>query len=211
MSEQESTSALDARVLVLNRNYFAVHVINVRRALNLLCRDIAEVLEVRDGHYANYDFAGWREMSELRCDTKRADEDWIRSVHFELQVPRVIRLVRYDRVPRQSLRFSRRSLFARDGHQCQYCGNRFPPQQLSLDHVLPRSQGGDTSWENIVCCCRECNTRKGGRTPREARMTLRSQPRRPQHSPLLARQIQQPKYASWQAFLSNTTTPVEYR
>ncbi len=78
MSDTEPPSALDARVLVLNRNYVAVHVINIRRALVLLCRDIAEVLEVRDGYYANYDFQGWREMSELRCDEKRPDEDWIR-------------------------------------------------------------------------------------------------------------------------------------
>jgi len=202
-------SALDARVLVLNRNYLAVHVVGVRRALNLLCREVAEVLEVCDGLYANYDFQGWLEMSELRSECKRADEDWIRSVHFELQAPRVVRLVRYDRVPRQSLRFSRRSLFARDGHECQYCGHRFPPQQLSLDHVVPRSRGGDTTWENIVCCCRDCNTRKGGRTPREASMTLKNPPRRPEHGPLLSRHIQHPKYESWRLFVAGTRIPLE--
>ena len=124
MTEDVPPSALDARVLVLNRNYLAIHVINIRRALTLLYRSAAEVLEVRDGLYANYDFQGWLEMSELRSEEKRSDEDWLRSVNFDLQAPRVVRLVRFDRLPRQSLRFSRRSLFARDGNECQYCGRR---------------------------------------------------------------------------------------
>ena len=211
MTEDVPPSVLDARVLVLNRNYLAIHVINIRRALTLLYRSAAEVLEVRDGLYANYDFQGWLEMSELRSEEKRSDEDWLRSVNFDLQAPRVVRLVRFDRLPRQSLRFSRRSLFARDGNECQYCGRRFPPQQLSLDHVLPRSRGGDTSWENIVCCCRACNTRKGGRTPREASMTLRNQPRQPDQGPLLARHIQHPKYESWKIFMATASSPVELR
>ncbi|MCA9172689.1 MAG: HNH endonuclease, partial [Planctomycetales bacterium] len=76
-----------------------------------------------------------------------------------------------------------------------------PLQQLSLDHVVPRSRGGDTSWENVVCCCLKCNTRKGGRTPQEARMKLLSHPHRPVHSPLLIHKMDNPKYITWRAFL----------
>ncbi len=158
-------------------------------------------MDVEDGHYANYDLGTWLEMSELRIEERNEDDDWIRSVNFEVQVPRVIRLLRYDRVPRQTTRFNRRNLFARDGHRCQYCAEVFPNNQLSLDHVVPRSRGGETSWENVVCCCVRCNTRKGGRTPREANMKLLSRPRKPCHHPALAHKVRTPKYATWRAFL----------
>jgi 5-methylcytosine-specific restriction endonuclease McrA len=196
-------------VLVLNRFYLAVHVMNVRRAFGLLYRSLAEVLDVEDGQFANYDFAGWLEISELRATVKQPHEDWIHSVNFEIQVPRVIRLLRYDRVPKLSLRFNRRNLFARDGHRCQYCGSTAPAQQLSLDHVVPRSRGGETSWENVVCCCIRCNTRKGGRTPQEARMKLLRNPHRPATSPLLAHKLTNPKYAPWRVFLNDVSSAVE--
>ncbi len=86
-------------------------------------------------------------------------------------MPRVIRLLAYDRLPKQTVRFNRRNLFARDNNRCQYCGKRFPTSELSLDHVVPRSRGGDTTWENIVCSCVACNVRKGGRTPTSALCT----------------------------------------
>ena len=138
----------------------------------------------------------------MRRDVKDPNDDWVQSVTFQIQVPRIIRLLRFDRAPRQTLRFNRRSLFARDGHRCQYCGLTPPLHQLSLDHVLPRSRGGDTSWENVVCCCLKCNTRKGGRTPSEARMKLLRDPRKPAHSPLLIHKLSNPKYVAWRDFLT---------
>ena len=156
-----AVSPLSASVLVLNRLYLAVHVISVRRAFGLLFRDLAEVIHVEQGQYANYDFESWREISELKAAFKEPHEDWIRAVNFEIQVPRVIRLLSYDRLPKQGVRFNRRNIFARDGNRCQYCGRKFPTSELSLDHVTPRSRGGDTSWENIVCSCVKCNVKKG--------------------------------------------------
>ena len=79
-----------------------------------------------------------------------------------------LRLLHYDRVPKQRVRLNRRNIFARDGNHCQYCGKRFATSELSLDHVVPTCRGGDTSWENLVCACVRCNVRKGGRTPQEA-------------------------------------------
>jgi 5-methylcytosine-specific restriction endonuclease McrA len=196
-------------VLVLNRYYLAVHVVNVRRAFALLYRDLAEVLDVQDGQYANYDFGSWLEMSGLRADEKQQDDDWIRSVRFEVQVPRVIRLLRYDQVPKQTMRFNRRNLFARDGHQCQYCGRVYVGSQLSMDHVTPRSRGGETTWENVVCCCVRCNTRKGGRTPQEAHMKLLRPPRIPRHNPALVHKMNNPKYQTWRAFVGRATWAVE--
>ena len=196
-----ASDGLASSVLVLNRFYSAVHVINVRRAFGLLYRELAEVLDVEDGQYANYDFASWIEVSELRSLEKQPHDDWVRSVTMEIQVPRVIRLLRFDRSPKTALRFNRRNLFARDGSRCQYCGSWPPAHQLSLDHVVPRSRGGETTWENVVCCCLRCNTRKGGRTPAEARMKLLQTPRKPAQSPLLAQKLNQPKYAAWRAFV----------
>ena len=132
---------LQASVLVLNRLYMAVHVIGVRRAFCLLCRELAEVIHYEQGVFANYTFETWREASRLRARSKQSDEDWIRAVNFEIQVPRVIRLLNYDRLPKQHLHLNRRNVLARDGHLCQYCGRHFPVQQLSLDHVVPRSRG----------------------------------------------------------------------
>lgn len=195
--------ALGSSVLVLNRHYVAVHVITARRALSLLFRDYAEVIHVEDGQYANYDFDSWRAISELRALDKQDEEDWVRAVNFEMQVPRVVRLLIFDRVPQMTLRFNRRNLFARDGHKCQYCGRSLPSHQMSLDHVMPRSRGGETSWENIVCSCVDCNTRKGGRTPHEARMKLISAPKKPKQNPLLSAKLRQPKYAVWNAFLAS--------
>jgi len=196
-----ASEALNASVLVLNRIYMVVHVVGARRAFGLLVNEVAEVIHDEDGAFANYGFDAWREMSELRADLKQPSDDWIKSVNFEIQVPRVIRLLHYDRLPRRTIRLSRHAIFARDGHRCQYCGRRFAPGQLSLDHVIPRSLGGTSTWENMVCACSRCNVRKGGKTPREARMSLCAKPSRPRWNPLLAAKLKNPKYRSWAVWL----------
>lgn len=205
MEDNSSCPALFASVLVLNRFYMPVHVVNVRRAFGLLCRELAEVLDVSEGQYANYDFETWLEMSELRSEDRDIHDDWIRSVSFEVLVPRVIRLLKYDKVPKLSTRFNRRNLFARDNNQCQYCGRVLPANQLSIDHVMPRSRNGSTTWDNVVASCVRCNTKKGGRTPQEAQMKLLSEPRRPKHNPMFVDKLSNPKYETWKAFLGRTS------
>jgi 5-methylcytosine-specific restriction endonuclease McrA len=103
----------------------------------------------------------------------------IRTVSLVLRVPRVLRLVRYDRAPRSVVRLSSRNVMVRDRFQCQYCGAVLSPQALSIDHVIPRSQRGPATWENLVACCHPCNLRKGGRTPDQAGMALLRAPVRP--------------------------------
>lgn len=201
MQQAQLVPTLTASVLVLNRFYMAVHVVTARRALVLLYRELAEVIDLDGDRYANYDFDTWCALSDLRAAEKFEHDDWIRTVSFEIQIPRVIRLHTYDQVPRRSVRFNRRNLFARDGNRCQYCGDSYPSSQLSFDHVLPRSRGGETNWENVVCACLRCNTKKGGRTPQEARMHLMNKPRKPSHSPLLASRMRNPKYEVWRSFL----------
>ena len=198
-----AAAPLTASVLVLNRLYQAIHIVSVKRAFCLLCRDLAEVIHVEDGQYANYDFESWQEVSQLRAKFKAPGEDWVQTVKSQIQAPRVIRLLWFDRMPKQTVKFNRRNLFARDGNRCQYCGKTFPTQELSLDHVMPRSRNGPTTWENIVCCCVACNVRKGGRTPDEANMKLVRQPVKPKRSPLLTIKLGNPKYESWKSFLDN--------
>jgi len=179
--------ALDGSVLVLNKFFMAVHVISVRRAFCLLFKELAEVITIDDGQHVAFNFTSWREASQARSLFKGPDDEFIRTVHFEIQVPRIIRLLACDRLPRQKVKFNRRNIFARDGNRCQYCGRKFATSELSLDHVVPRSQGGRATWENIVCACLKCNVRKGGqdawRGLRETSSPARRAPDRPSASP----------------------------
>lgn len=208
----DHATALDSKVLVLNKLYVAVRVISARRAFSMLFRDLAEVIHVEDGQYLNYDFESWAEISALRRELGEGGEhDWVKAVQFEIAVPRVIRLLGYDRLPRQTVKLNRRNLFARDRNQCQYCGNHFPTSELSIDHVHPRSQGGGDSWTNLVCACVRCNARKGGRTPGQAKMDLIRKPVQPKRNPMIAVRLGQQKYESWKAFLDNAYWSVELR
>lgn len=205
-------TALDASVLVLNKMFMAVHVISVRRAFCLLCKELAEVVHSEDGVFGTYDFTSWQELSTYRAaNFRQVEDDWVRTASTEIAAPRVIRLVGYDKVPKQTVKFNRRNIFARDHNQCQYCGRKFITSELSLDHIIPRSQGGGATWENIVCACVDCNVRKGGRTPRQANMTLIRKPEKPKRSPLLNMKLTQKKYQSWQSFLDNAYWSVELK
>ena len=203
------SNVLGSSVLVLNRSYMAVHVCQVPRAFSLLVKDLAEVIHIEDGQYANYNFQSWREISELRSDFKEPHDDWIRSVNFEIQVPRVVRLLFYDRIPRQTVRLNRRNIFARDGNRCQYCGKKFSTSELSIDHVLPTSRGGKTTWDNVVCACVKCNVKKGGRTPREAHLKMMCKPVKPKRCPTMVIKLGNRKYQSWKAFLNDAYWSVE--
>jgi 5-methylcytosine-specific restriction endonuclease McrA len=192
--------------------FLAVHVVSVRRAFCLLCKQLAEVVSCEAGQFATYDFDTWRELSEYRlANFHEEEDDWIRTATSQIQVPRVIRLFGYDKLPRQTVKFNRRNIFARDHNQCQYCGKKFVMSELSLDHIVPRSQGGLANWENIVCACVSCNVRKGGRTPRQAHMSLIRRPEKPRRSPLLNLKLTQKKYQSWQAFLDSAYWEVELK
>jgi 5-methylcytosine-specific restriction endonuclease McrA len=205
-----SLAALNSDCLVLNRNYMAVRVISVKRAFSMLCRSIAEVVHAdEENNFATYNFESWQEISKLRAEFKQDPDEWIRTVHFDLMVPRIIRLMWYDRLPRRQVKFNRRNIFARDRNRCQYCGKRFTTSELSLDHVVPRRSGGKATWENLVCCCLKCNIKKGGRTPEQAHMKLITRPVKPKRSPVIALQLSQSRYRSWKHFLDAAYWSVE--
>jgi 5-methylcytosine-specific restriction endonuclease McrA len=206
---------LNARVLVLNRLYSALRIISARRAFCLLCNGIVEVIHVEPGEhghqFVNYDFASWADLSQLQREFERERHDWVKTVRRDIAVPRIVRLLGYDRMPEELVKLNRRNLFARDRNQCQYCGRTFPTADLSIDHVLPRAQGGGDTWTNLVCACIKCNARKGGRTPEQAGMMLIRGPVKPKRNPLITLKLGNEKYASWKAFLDNAYWDVELR
>lgn len=205
------SGVLSSSVLVLNKHYAAIRVISAKRAICMLFKHVAEILSIEDSQYFSYDFESWREVSQLRAQYERDEHEWIRCVRFELAVPRIIRLLVYDRLPRKQVKLTRRNIFGRDRSRCQYCGKRFPTTELSLDHVVPRSRGGKMAWENVVCACVGCNVRKGGRLPREAGMKLIVEPVRPRRSPVVTLRLTSEKYASWKQFLDAAYWNVELR
>ena len=146
-------------VLLLNITYEPLRIINWKKAITLLLLGKVEVLE---------------EYSRE-----------IRSVSFTIKLPSVVRLLRMVRKPKSPVKFSRQNIYARDKYRCQYCGEKFSSEELTYDHVIPRSRGGKTEWENIVTCCVDCNRRKGGKTPSEAGMKLIRKPVKPNWVPAL--------------------------
>lgn len=200
------SSALDSSVLVLNRHFVAVNVTTARRAFCLLCKALAEVVSVEEHGFELYNFSSWRDVSEFKINSGLDDRDnsaWVRTVSFEIEVPKIVRLLTYSKFPTQKAKFNRRNIFARDANLCQYCGKRFPTSELSIDHIIPRSQGGKTTWQNVVCACVECNKNKGGRTPSEARMRLIREPFAPKRDPLIELKLRNKRYHDWRHFLDD--------
>lgn len=147
------------QVLLLNITYEPLRIINWRKAVTLLCLGKVEVIE------------------EYGRD--------IHSVSFTIKLPSVVRLLKLVKKPKSPVKFSRQNIYLRDKYRCQYCGLQHPTEELTYDHVLPKSRGGKTEWENIVTCCVGCNRQKGGRTPTEARMNLVRKPTRPTWVPVI--------------------------
>jgi 5-methylcytosine-specific restriction endonuclease McrA len=141
---------MNARVLVLNASFEPINVCNARRAVVLILKGVA--------------FA------------EESSASWIHSARFSMPLPSVIRLTEYIHIPFERKSLSRKNILLRDHNTCQYCGRIFPPQELTLDHIVPRSRGGDSTWDNLVTSCRFCNNRKGDRSPEDTGMRLLKRP-----------------------------------
>ncbi len=204
-------TALESSVLVLNRLYMAVNVISARRAFTLLAKEQAEVVTVEGDTYGAYDFETWIEVGKARDRWQDDGTEWVHAIQFDIMVPKVVRLLFYDRLPQTRVKFNRRNIFARDDNRCQYCGKKFSTVELSLDHVIPRSRGGRTSWDNVVCCCTRCNAKKGGRLPEEAGLSLVKKPVKPRRSPVIHLKLRSGKYHTWKQFLDTAYWSVELK
>ncbi len=184
---------VNSSVLVVNRAFYPIHVTTVRKAFCLLYNGIAKVV---DSQYRLFDFKSWRELSCCGSD------EVIGTVDRLIKVPRVIIILTFDRFPKWGVRFNRYNIFRRDRDACQYCGKTLKRSDLSLDHVVPLSRGGETTWENVVCSCLGCNKRKGGKIPREAGMSLRKTPMRPRWGPEFSVSFRSTIHREWLPFLN---------
>jgi 5-methylcytosine-specific restriction endonuclease McrA len=183
---------LDQPVLVLNRLWQAIQTCSARRAFALLYQGHAEVVEGMQ----TFDFSEWHDFSQ-----GYAGDDVVNTVRFKIRVPKIIVLLFFDRMPKQEVKFTRHNIFERDRNTCQYCGKMFSREDLNLDHVVPRDRGGRMTWENIVCSCIKCNTRKANRTPVEAGMHLVRKPVKPKWRPTLHLTFSKRVHESWRHFL----------
>lgn len=193
-STQKKEIVVDSRVLVLNRNFQPIHITNIQRAFSLLYLGSAQAM---GPDFVLFDFPRWASLPPI------PGERVIQTIHQTILVPQVIILKVYDRLPKTQVRLSRANIYARDDYQCQYCGMCPERVQLNLDHIIPRSRGGKTSWDNLVCCCIPCNLKKGNRTPAEAGMRLIRTPTRPRFNPQFRTTGAFPD--SWMPFLHPST------
>lgn len=178
-------------VLFLNRNWQAINVRPLRRALTLVWNDYAKIVDTDT--YAQYSWDDWTQLKP------NIDEQYLQCIGIRLKIPEVITLASYDKVPVSSVAFNRRNLFKRDHYICQYCGNQLDPQELTIDHILARSRGGESSWENCVLACISCNAKKGSRTLKESGLSLIKEPVRPKWRPFYNHQS---CCKSWSKFIS---------
>jgi len=190
------SAATHSRVLVLNRLWQAIHVCSVQRAMALLCTGHAQVVYENEGTFNTFSFREW-------CDfTNGHDgEDAVRTISIRIRIPKIILLMVFDRMPNKEVKFTRNNLFERDDNTCQYCGKHFDRRDLNIDHVVPRQQGGKTTWTNVVCSCVPCNRRKANRTPEEAHMYLVKPPRKPRWRPFIEITFAHTPDHSWRHFL----------
>lgn len=195
-----SASLLYEPTLVLNKNWLPIRVCTVRRALTLVFKDLARIIGPEN--FALHDFTSWADLAVAQ------DEPCVHSVSLRIKIPEVIVLHRCERFLRPRVVFSRRNLFRRDRNTCQYCAKRFPTEDLSIDHVIPRSLGGHSSWTNCVVACLACNSRKGSRALARANMKIRCAPKEPPPQMAFTLNIGKRK-ASWEHFVSEAYWDVE--
>lgn len=194
-----AASVLQRPTLVLNRNWQPIHVSTVARTLVMLYAGTVRVVDPED--YQTYEWDDWSRMRP------RDGEQFVQAVTLRLRAPEVVTLAHFDAMPAVTVSFSRRNVFKRDRYTCQYCGLQPGEDDLTIDHVLPRSQGGVSSWENCVLACLRCNSRKANRLPDQAGMKLRKRPTRPNWKPIYANTTQ--RIASWTRFVSEAYWNVE--
>ncbi|MGD8329678.1 MAG: HNH endonuclease [Acidobacteriota bacterium] len=196
---------LGGNVLVLNRLWQAVHITTARCAVILLYSGRAKAL---DADYTSYDWDAW--VARPPLDTG-AGEDYVQGVNARFVVPRIVQLVRFDRVPRTRVKFTRANIYLRDRYRCQYCGRKGKKSELNIDHMVPRSRGGGSTWENVVVACIPCNRRKANRLPEEIGMFPQRRPTRPRWHPALTPTGEAAPHPQWRPFLEAAYWPGDRR
>lgn len=187
-------------VLVLNKSWQPIHVMEMSEAITKVFVGAAKVVDPDD--YRTYEWEDWASVKP------RHEDAVIKGGSLEIKAPEVIVLTKYDKVPNAAVTFNRRNVYLRDKHCCQYCGKSLSREQLTIDHVTPRAQGGTSTWKNCVVACFPCNSKKADRTPEQANMKLLSSPKKPKWTPSLKKGK---VLSSWEKFISDMywDTPLE--
>jgi len=192
-------AVLEQPVLVLNRLWQAVNVVGAKRAFALLARGHAHVVYLHEEDFRTFSMLDWIDFSHHNPPLK--ENEIVRTPTRAIRLPRVILLTLFDKLPCKELKLTRNNVFERDKNQCQYCGKTFPREGLNLDHVIPRHYDGRTTWENIVCSCVRCNTRKANRLPHEAGMRLIRKPQKPKWRPVISLVLNNHNREIWKDYL----------
>lgn len=203
MTAAAVAQVLNRPVLVLNKRWVALTTMSVKEAIGLVAKGSARIIDPTD--FSAVDLVTWNDASKAKA---KLEGEVIRSQHLSLVPPEVIVLTTYDGIGQRSVVFSRKNLFKRDKYTCQFCGVQPGPEELTIDHVMPKSRGGGSTWENCVLACVECNKRKANKTPDEAKMKLRKVPKKPSWKSLSQLNPKDRKQ-SWDQFLSEMYWSIE--
>lgn len=183
-------------VLVLNRGWQAIHVKTPADALSMMYSDVATGLDIRgDDHMVPL---RWKDWIQLPVDEH---DHYIQTIRGNIKIPKVIVLCNFDKVPKKRPKLSNKNIWLRDGGVCQYTGKKLQPGEGNIDHVIPKSLGGETSWTNCVLAHREINAKKAGRTPEQAGLNLLRKPAAPKELPATYYIRNKHKIKEWEPFL----------
>ena len=199
----EALKALDRTCLVLNRHWQPIQTASVKDAIGLVAKGSAFVID--PATFERHNLLSWGEVSKAM---QVVGDGLIRSQHLAIVPPEVVVLTAYEGRGERSVIFSRKNIFKRDRYTCQYCGKQPGPEELTIDHVMPRSRGGTSTWENCLLACVECNKRKADKTPEEAKMPARKVPKKPSWK-TLAQVHPKARRESWEQFLGRAYWEVE--
>lgn len=197
------TALLEKPTLVLNSRWVPIRTTPMKEAIGLVAKGAAKIVEPET--YATHDLMSWNDVSKAKAEHANSV---IRSVNLALVPLDVIVLTGYEGMGERQIVFSRKNLFKRDHYTCMYCGVQPGPEELTVDHVLPRAQGGISSFENCVLACVPCNSRKANRTPEQANMKLRKVPKKPSWK-IMVQVAPRDRKQSWEQFLGEAYWNIE--
>ena len=167
---------MNEKVMVLNKVWYPIRIVSLKRALKLIFAEKAFIVDI---DFSTYSWEKWENISV------NEDEIYIQTTRSKVKIPLVIVLKNYDKVCKRPLRLTKKNIFLRDGNTCQYSGKKVNMKDADIDHIIPKSRGGENNWNNMVVCCKEINRKKGNKTPEECGLKLIKTPTTPTQSRFL--------------------------
>jgi 5-methylcytosine-specific restriction endonuclease McrA len=183
-------------VLVLNKVWIPIHIVEWQKAMSLI---IQESVRPLDRDLIAYDLNDWLEFSNISEDYPK-----VKTIRYKIALPEIILLKQYDRLPLRDVKYSRMTLFERDNYKCCFCGKKFSKLELTVDHIIPRSKGGLTNWDNTVSACKKCNSLKADKSIEELNLKMHYKPKKPKWISPISKLSHDHPCKSWDKFLDRT-------